>query len=228
MYSARMRLIDAKRGQVIAEGTCRRVPAETPDAPTYDQLVENKAARLKQEINSAAEQCVRNWSTTLLAISDPNALLARAMPQKPPATPAAAPVVATAAALGPFGTPLPDNITVQPPAGDVSADVAAFSGVWAGRWMGGRRHTLVVERAEGRTLQLVYSWGEGKLADNPNPGFRRVAGKVAEDGALQLTMGNGADVTYRLAGDRRSLAGEWTHNGQRYEGTFQRRELPAN
>ena len=45
---------------------------------------------------------------------------------------------------------------------------------------------------------------------------------------LWLTTPNGADITYRVAEDRRSLAGEWTHNGRRYEGTFQRRELPAN
>src|SRR5262249_43873650 len=158
----------------------------------------------------------------------PNALLAGAMPQQLPAAAAVTPVVAAATALGPFGTPLPENLAVQPPAADVSADVAAFSGVWAGRWTRGRAHTLVVERVEGRPAQLVYSWGQGRVADNPDPGFRRVAGEVAEDGSLHFRMSNGADLTYRLAEDRRTLAGEWTRNGQRYEGTFQRRELPAN
>ena len=237
-YGARMRLIDVKRGEVIAQGACRRLPEETPDAPTYDDLVADGAARLKQELGIAAEQCIRSWSKTALLLQDPKAWLALVTPQGAqrtvvaPAVAAAAiaPVAALASTLPGFGTPLPQNVKVQPPAGDVPAELAAFSGAWAGKWgTNGRTHTLVVERVEGRNARIVYSWGAGRPGfENPEPGFRRVSGEFSADGSLQVTMPNGASVTYSLASDRRTLNGEWRRNVQRFDGVFERRELPAD
>lgn len=63
IYSSRLRLIDARNGKVVAEGGCARVPEETPDAPTYDELLANDAARLKSELKKAADFCVGEFET---------------------------------------------------------------------------------------------------------------------------------------------------------------------
>ena len=67
-YSARMRLVDTKSGQVLAEGACSRVPEETKASPTYDEMLANNAERLKQELRSAAEFCVNEFRTKTLAL----------------------------------------------------------------------------------------------------------------------------------------------------------------
>lgn len=57
LYNARLRLIDRRTAQVVAEGHCSRVPEETPTAPSYDQLLANRAQRLKDELRTAAQIC---------------------------------------------------------------------------------------------------------------------------------------------------------------------------
>jgi hypothetical protein len=63
IYSAKVRLIDTKHSKVVADGFCARVPEETPSSPTRDELLENKAARLKQELATAADYCVKEFRT---------------------------------------------------------------------------------------------------------------------------------------------------------------------
>ena len=136
------------------------------------------------------------------------------------------PVAAYEAA--PFGTPLPRDVGVRAPSAETPAQRAAFSGAWAGKWVHGRAHTLVVERIDERSVRLVYSWGPGgrrKGEESPG-GFRRVLGQFADDGALRTSMPNGATVTYRLAADRHSLQGEYVRDGQSFQGVFEHRDLP--
>jgi hypothetical protein len=68
IYSARMRLVDAKSGSVLAEGGCHRVPEHTPEAPSYDELVANSAQRLKQELKTAADFCISEFKSKTLAL----------------------------------------------------------------------------------------------------------------------------------------------------------------
>ena len=56
MYTIRMRLIDTKTGAVLAEAAC--TPAEKDANPaTYDQMLANGAAWLKQAYSAAAARC---------------------------------------------------------------------------------------------------------------------------------------------------------------------------
>lgn len=71
IYSARMRLVDAKSGRVLAEGGCHRVPEHTDQAPTYDELVANSAARLKQELRTAADFCINEFKSKTLGLQSP-------------------------------------------------------------------------------------------------------------------------------------------------------------
>ena len=63
LYAAKLRLIDTKHSKLVADGFCSRVPEETPDAPTHEELVENNAARLKKELATAADYCIREFRT---------------------------------------------------------------------------------------------------------------------------------------------------------------------
>jgi hypothetical protein len=68
IYSARLRLVDTKSGRVVAEGGCHRVPEQTSQAPTYNELVANSGARLKQELKTAADFCISEFKAKTLAL----------------------------------------------------------------------------------------------------------------------------------------------------------------
>ncbi len=67
MYGAKARLIDLKSKQVVADGLCKRIPETNANAPTYDELLQNGAKRLKEELNAAAEECIRTLKAEMLA-----------------------------------------------------------------------------------------------------------------------------------------------------------------
>jgi hypothetical protein len=58
MYTARVRLIDAASKTVVAESGCKSVPSDDKNAPTYDELLADKAALLKSHLAKAAAECV--------------------------------------------------------------------------------------------------------------------------------------------------------------------------
>ncbi len=68
VYYSRLRLIDAKGGKVLAEGSCSRndYTDVTPGAPSYDELLANNAERLKRELQEAADFCVGDFKTKVL------------------------------------------------------------------------------------------------------------------------------------------------------------------
>ena len=67
-YLARLRLIDTSSTSVIAEGLCRSVPELTDDAPSYEEMLENSAGRLKTEIDKAIRFCVSELSSKSLGM----------------------------------------------------------------------------------------------------------------------------------------------------------------
>jgi hypothetical protein len=68
IYSAKVRLIDLRAGNVIAEGFCARVPDEVDKAPTSDELLANSAARLKSELQRARDYCLEQFRTTVFRL----------------------------------------------------------------------------------------------------------------------------------------------------------------
>lgn len=141
-------------------------------------------------------------------------------------------VPASAYASAPAMTPLPGNIRIVAPAADVPAAVAAYSGMWGGTW-GGKRplpHTLVVERIEGRSVSLIYSFEPDRSANAAARGWRRATGAIGEDGVLRAVMEGSAatvNVSYKLSADGSKLLGERSRNGRVTTGSFVRRHLPA-
>lgn len=66
LYTARVRLIDIKTGRILTEGKCTRIPEETPNAPSYNELLADGAARLKVENTIAADYCVNEFRPKML------------------------------------------------------------------------------------------------------------------------------------------------------------------
>lgn len=66
MYSAKLRLINTADGQVVAESFCSRVPDKTDGAPSYNELLANRAQRLKDELRVAADYCVGEFKSKAL------------------------------------------------------------------------------------------------------------------------------------------------------------------
>jgi hypothetical protein len=66
IYSAKLRLIDTKHAKLIADSFCARVPEETPDAPTREELLDNHAAGLKKQLAVAADFCVQEFRAKAL------------------------------------------------------------------------------------------------------------------------------------------------------------------
>jgi hypothetical protein len=71
IYSVKVRLIDTQAGKTIAEGFCQRFPDKTPDAPSRDQLLENQAARLKEQLNVHGGQCLTELQAKVFAPGAP-------------------------------------------------------------------------------------------------------------------------------------------------------------
>jgi CubicO group peptidase (beta-lactamase class C family) len=110
-------------------------------------------------------------------------------------------------------TPLPADTTITPPAADVPADVARFSGAWGGVWTGptgagGPCTTLVVEEvfANGYA-RVVYSIG----VFDPRvrlPRYWRASARIVNSVlSFGLPPPSGAEYTFRPAGT--DLAGTY-------------------
>jgi len=66
MYSVKLRLIDTSTREVVAESFCARIPVQTPESPSYDQLLENGAERLKSDLRVEAEYCINEFQNKIL------------------------------------------------------------------------------------------------------------------------------------------------------------------
>ncbi|AJQ92420.1 hypothetical protein [Gynuella sunshinyii] len=68
IYSAKLRLIDGHSKKLIAEGFCSRVPEKDDSAPSYDELLDNHAARLKYELRLSANYCISEFKSNILKL----------------------------------------------------------------------------------------------------------------------------------------------------------------
>jgi hypothetical protein len=66
-YTAKVRLIDPQSKEVIAQYLCSGATPEDSDAaPSYDTLVDNRAAGLKAILNERARTCIEEVKTAIL------------------------------------------------------------------------------------------------------------------------------------------------------------------
>jgi hypothetical protein len=67
-YAGKARLIDVETNAVIAEGGCRQMPETNANAPTYDELMANSAARLRKELGRSVALCIRSLNKEMFAL----------------------------------------------------------------------------------------------------------------------------------------------------------------
>ena len=66
-YSAKVRLIDPQSKEVVAQYFCSgTAPEDSDTAPTYDELVDNRAAGLKAILGERAKTCVNEVQSEIL------------------------------------------------------------------------------------------------------------------------------------------------------------------
>ncbi|HKR41257.1 MAG TPA: hypothetical protein VJU59_16535 [Paraburkholderia sp.] len=85
MYTAKIRLIDARTKTVLAEGLCKQVPDYSPDMPDYDTLTGNGAAWAKAKLSSYAESCASEFAASSLGLPKIAHQAAMAQPTTPQA-----------------------------------------------------------------------------------------------------------------------------------------------
>lgn len=68
MYTAKARLINTVTESIVAEGFCASIPEDPANAPTYDELLDHEAIRLKQELSSATSKCVNSFKREMLLL----------------------------------------------------------------------------------------------------------------------------------------------------------------
>jgi RNA polymerase sigma factor (sigma-70 family) len=90
-------------------------------------------------------------------------------------------------------TPLPNNISIQPPSPTVSSDAVAFSGAWLGSWGHQLPSALIVEKiSSDGTASVIYSWGN-------SPWFK--AGWDRETGSISngnLVLADSIRISFAL------------------------------
>jgi hypothetical protein len=103
-YQARTRLIDTKSGQVLAEGRCEAPRAgDAGAAPTYGELMDSGAARLKNELAQAADFCAAQFASKMFSFDLAQYRGARA-PMAQKAEPQVQAALKPAVGLPPAGT----------------------------------------------------------------------------------------------------------------------------
>ena len=95
-------------------------------------------------------------------------------------------------------TPLPDDISIAPPASTVTQDTAAFSGAWLGAWSGELPTALIVEQVSSNgQAQVIYSVGNLPFYYKIKADWFRQTGQIS-NGKLQLLLKTGAKIDFTL------------------------------
>jgi hypothetical protein len=93
---------------------------------------------------------------------------------------------------------------IIPPAPDLPATLAAFSGVWEGKWESVLRSRLIVEQVNLETAAVIYVWDNDALGQFPR-GWVRITAAVLPGPALQWH--SGSRFTFTMAEDAKSIRG---------------------
>ncbi len=64
-YFAQARLINARQGRLISTERCIIDEKYSPQAPTYDQLMADNGSLLKQKLEQAAQECIRQFTAEM-------------------------------------------------------------------------------------------------------------------------------------------------------------------
>lgn len=130
-------------------------------------------------------------------------------------------------------------VRITPPAADIPADVAAFSGGWRGKWRPGPQCSIIVMQIHPRDrlgrypVDAIYSWGSINIKSVwvAQPGFVFPTGSIGDIegvGRTQLVLERDRmTLAFHFTGAQ-ELEGRWNlfHSPFHY-GTFHRLPIPV-
>jgi hypothetical protein len=67
-YSARLRVLDGKTGDLVAQAICKADPTDANNPPTKDQLLANEGELLKSLLQKAGDNCVKIYEKQILNV----------------------------------------------------------------------------------------------------------------------------------------------------------------
>lgn len=92
-------------------------------------------------------------------------------------------------------TQLPATINIVPPSPEIPPQIAAFSGIWEGKWRGYTDIVLVVERIDTQKAEIIYCVGANYRHD-AYYSYRTVTVTVA--GTIEWTVPNGYKYIFEM------------------------------
>lgn len=96
--------------------------------------------------------------------------------------------------------PFPESVKIIPPSADLNPEIAAFSGIWEGSWVGCLPSRLAVEKIDSDKAQVVYAWADHPYGDFKG-GWRRLIADVYPGGEREfarLEFGTAVNFTFSM------------------------------
>ena len=87
--------------------------------------------------------------------------------------------------------PLPDNIRLEQPAGEMPQELAVFYGVWEGKWGRSLSSIVIITHINPSTDEVkgIYGWGKGRNFDAGSTSFTGKIGLGGRDNkVLRFTL----------------------------------------
>ncbi len=96
--------------------------------------------------------------------------------------------------------PLPETLNIVPPTPDVPPEIAAFSGVWEGKWRGSLDTVLIVEKINTEKAEVIISVGHWV-------GYVYATANILPGPAIEWTDVNGNKFTFKMDKGLEELTG---------------------
>ncbi len=119
--------------------------------------------------------------------------------------------------------PFTSNLNILPPDPNLPKEIAAFSGIWEGKWGGRIASRLAVETIDGKKAIVVYGW-----ADHPDSrflgGWVREKAKVGKDGTIKWGALDEPQFTFTMGKDLKTIEGKREFGGSISRVTMTKKE----
>ena len=92
--------------------------------------------------------------------------------------------------------PLPQSLNIVEPSPDIPEEIAAFCGVWKGRWLGLLDTYLVVEEINYNKAKVIYSIGQ--TYDTPKGGYIYTTADVFPGPTIEWVNNDGNRFIYEM------------------------------
>ncbi len=121
--------------------------------------------------------------------------------------------------------PLPTTLNIVPPSSDVPPEIAAFSGIWEGKWSKEQDTILVIEKIDTQKADVIISLGRftiWSVGIKPPNTYTRVTATVLPGPAIELQIEESASgviyetvyncpckMTFKMNKELNMLKGYW-------------------